>query len=301
MYDIFISYRRNGGEALACLLSEKLKRLGYKVFYDVESLRNGFFNEKIYDVIESCEDVIVVLPEHGLDRCKDKEDWVRKEIEKSITMGKNIIPVLMRNFKFPDDLPEGMKKLPFYNGVTASMEYFDATFDRLLSMLTIATKRNFINASYVLLYNSFSQNSKKRRIICNLDVDASAHAVLKANVNADNNNVAEYLYYGEAVETDNNIYVRLDNSESSEKIDIVLVKAAGKMKRYIGIMSALSPSMSPVSFKCVCVQKEDIEKINDNVLEIVLEHSNKEWNNNILAIESYQSNLFYSDSIFQDK
>ena len=51
-YNVFISYRREGGEALACLLCERLKKLGCSVFYDVESLRNGMFNEKIYKVIE---------------------------------------------------------------------------------------------------------------------------------------------------------------------------------------------------------------------------------------------------------
>ena len=42
-YQIFISYRRSGGEALAYLLNEKLSALGYKVFYDIESLSSGRF------------------------------------------------------------------------------------------------------------------------------------------------------------------------------------------------------------------------------------------------------------------
>ena len=32
---IFISYRRDGGEALAQLLNDRLKMLGYEVFYDI--------------------------------------------------------------------------------------------------------------------------------------------------------------------------------------------------------------------------------------------------------------------------
>lgn len=39
-YDIFISYRRNGGEFTAKTLRDKLEDLGYRVFFDVESLRS---------------------------------------------------------------------------------------------------------------------------------------------------------------------------------------------------------------------------------------------------------------------
>lgn len=60
-YDIFISYRRDGGDALACLISEKLKQLGYDVFYDVESLRAGLFNTKLFSVIDNCKDGAVAL------------------------------------------------------------------------------------------------------------------------------------------------------------------------------------------------------------------------------------------------
>ena len=131
-YQIFVSYRREGGESLAALLYERLTRMGYRVFYDVESLRSGDFNEKLLGVIEKCEDVLVVLPPNGLDRCIDNpEDWVRREIEHAMQCGKNIIPVLMRNFVFPDNLPESMAMLPRYNGVSANMDYFDAVLKKM--------------------------------------------------------------------------------------------------------------------------------------------------------------------------
>lgn len=37
-YEVFVSYRRDGGEALVCLISERLNQREYSVFYDVESL-----------------------------------------------------------------------------------------------------------------------------------------------------------------------------------------------------------------------------------------------------------------------
>lgn len=134
-YDIFVSYRREGGEALACLIAERLKQQGYTVFYDIESLRSGKFNERIYQVIEDCKDVVVILPPHALDRCTDSEDWVRKEISFAIEKGKNVVPILMRGFEFPNTLPEDIAELKNYNGITANMEYFDASFKKLIGML----------------------------------------------------------------------------------------------------------------------------------------------------------------------
>ena len=52
--DIFISYRRKGGEWFAYVIYLKLTDLGYSCFFDKESLRQDF---------------ILILPPHALDRC----------------------------------------------------------------------------------------------------------------------------------------------------------------------------------------------------------------------------------------
>ena len=131
-YQIFISYRRDGGESLAALLYERFARKGYDVFYDVESLRSGDFNEKLLSVIEKCEDVLLILPPGGLDRCiTDENDWVKREIEHAMKCKKNIIPIMMRNFVFPDNLPESLQMLPKLNGISANMEFFDAVVERI--------------------------------------------------------------------------------------------------------------------------------------------------------------------------
>lgn len=141
-YQIFVSYRRDGSEALACLISERLKQGGFKTFYDVDSLRSGKFNEEIFNVIDSCSDVLVVLPQNGLDRCKNQDDWVRKEIAYSIKKNKNIIPIMMRNFEFPEELPAEINELRNFNGISANMEYFDAAFSKLLSMVSSSKLTN---------------------------------------------------------------------------------------------------------------------------------------------------------------
>ena len=109
---IFISYRRDGGEVMAHTLNDKLTARGYQVFYDIESLKSGAFDTKLYEEIEACTDFILVLPKNGLDNCRYEADWVRCEIVHALKHKKNIIPLLVNGFTFPSELPSSMQILP---------------------------------------------------------------------------------------------------------------------------------------------------------------------------------------------
>ena len=129
--DIFISYRRDGGDMAAMYIYQALKDRGYDVFYDVEVLRSGKFNEALREYIGSCKDFILVLSPHALDRCEDENDWVRQEIAEAIRQDKNIIPVMMNGFKFPEKLPEEIASVRHHTGLTSSTEYFQESMNRL--------------------------------------------------------------------------------------------------------------------------------------------------------------------------
>ena len=137
-YQVFISYRRDGGEFLAGRVSDRLADKGYGVFYDLESMRSGAFDEQIYKAIDQCSDILLVLPPNGLDRCQNEEDWVRKEIAYSLKTGKNIIPLLMEGFVFPASLPEDIAAVSKEEGVKVDSHYFDAVMERLCSLLQSA-------------------------------------------------------------------------------------------------------------------------------------------------------------------
>ena len=136
MSQIFISYRREGGEIMAQLLYDKLIARGYTVFYDVESLKSGRFDSKLLEEIEKAEDFLLILPPGGLDRCVSEEDWVRQEIRSAIEHKKNIVPIMLRGFSFPTNLPEDIGEIARYNGVNfGTMEFFDAKIQRILERL----------------------------------------------------------------------------------------------------------------------------------------------------------------------
>ena len=68
--DIFISYRREGGDMTAMYIYQALKDRGYSVFYDVEVLRAGKFNEEL----------LKEIPEGGAPKpAKKKEDKKKKK------------------------------------------------------------------------------------------------------------------------------------------------------------------------------------------------------------------------------
>ena len=143
-YDIFISYRRDGGAETAKHLRDTLVEKGYKVFLDIESLRSGPFNTELYRVIENSKDVLVILPENALDRCVNKDDWVRLEIEHAKRCEKNIIPIMLTGFSFPDELPESIEFLRIQNGIAANIEYYDAFIKNVEKFLV---SRHFIPKS----------------------------------------------------------------------------------------------------------------------------------------------------------
>ena len=151
-YDVFVSYRRSDAFT-ANLVAEKLKALGYSVFFDVETLRGGTFNDQLYEVIENCNDMVLVLPPNALDRCISEEDWIRKEVCYAMKCKKNIVPVLLTGFEWPSPMPAGMEQLRFYQAVTAtSAEYFDMSIKKLATYLKSkpSIKRKLVTKLFVI-------------------------------------------------------------------------------------------------------------------------------------------------------
>ncbi len=111
-YDVFISYRRhsNGvyGVHIARSLQQELRAMGLNVFFDMEELTDGKFNEKLYDAIDNSKNVIFLMTEGALDRCVNEGDWVRNELEHVLKKGVNLIPVAPTGTRivFPKGLPE---------------------------------------------------------------------------------------------------------------------------------------------------------------------------------------------------
>lgn len=133
-YEVVVSYYTNAGETLACLINERLKQRKINVFYDTETSGNDCAQESVLKIVDNCDDFIIVLPQHSLDECNSENDRMRKIIAYAIQKKKNIIPVVMRNFAFPESVPKDIEELRTMKSVCADIDYFEETFERIFSM-----------------------------------------------------------------------------------------------------------------------------------------------------------------------
>ena len=142
-YDIFISYRRDGAEDFARSIYQDLKHKGYQVFLDRQNLMSGDYTAQVLEVISNCRDVIIILPEHALDRCQEEQDLFRKEISTAIRLNKNIISIVRQNFRFPPEssLPEDIRNFPRYEAIIENPNAYDSVLQRLCLMLKDSKKR----------------------------------------------------------------------------------------------------------------------------------------------------------------
>ena len=132
--DVFISYRREDGTALAMYLYEVLTQKGYRVFLDMNELKNGNYSDAIMEQILHCTDFISVLSPNALQGLDDK-DWVRKELACALREKKNVIPVMDPKFEFPDNLPKDIENVRMMNGIKFRMDFKDASIEKLESFL----------------------------------------------------------------------------------------------------------------------------------------------------------------------
>lgn len=174
-YDIFISYRRDGGFETAKHLYDLLTRDGYKVSFDLDTLRNGDFDTTLLNRIAECEDFILICDANVFKRTIEgqlerEKDWLRVELAEALRLSKNVIPIMLNGFtRFPNDLPQDIEKVRFKNGPQYDMAYFDAFYERLkhffkeapLDDITITQKTHNLETSLLLEHGWLCYNRKQ--------------------------------------------------------------------------------------------------------------------------------------------
>ncbi len=70
-YDVFISYCRDGGCDTAKHLYDLLVRDGYRVSFDIDTLRSGDIDIQLLERINQCKDFVLIVNQHAFDRTLD--------------------------------------------------------------------------------------------------------------------------------------------------------------------------------------------------------------------------------------
>ena len=131
---VFISYRRSASRHLARSIALDLRAHGYDVFFDVDTVDNGEFDQIVLHQIAAREHFVLVLSRGSLERCANEGDWLRREIEAALEHKRNIVPIMESGFNFATEskyLPESLRDLPRFNGIPLYHFYFDAAMETL--------------------------------------------------------------------------------------------------------------------------------------------------------------------------
>ncbi len=138
-FDIFISYRRDGGGSEARSIQQALDD-DYRIFLDVDRMPSGHFDEALLRTIASSPNFVVILSKTAFERIHLEGDWLCREIAHAITNKVNIVPVVLPGFHFPhpNALPEEIRELVRHDAVEYSHRYFHPTIDKIREHLKTA-------------------------------------------------------------------------------------------------------------------------------------------------------------------
>jgi len=151
---VFISYRRSTSQELARSIFMHLKYNGYDAFFDVNTMDNGAFDDIILNQIGARTHFISIISKGAFERCVNEGDWVRREIEEALRLGRNVVPIIWENCDFahetnflPAHIREDFRRL---SGLPLTHFYFDSGMgiltDRFLKPPTHAVKLKTISA-----------------------------------------------------------------------------------------------------------------------------------------------------------
>lgn len=130
VFENFISYRRKETMLEVKNIYDALRNRGYSTFCDVYTLDNGNFDEKLIQYVRTCTNYILVLGAHSLDRCREPNDWLLREIKTALESRRNVVIVFVGAVDLTS-LPKEIKELQHKNGLTFDVLYFDSFIDQL--------------------------------------------------------------------------------------------------------------------------------------------------------------------------
>ncbi|MBR3084801.1 MAG: toll/interleukin-1 receptor domain-containing protein [Kiritimatiellae bacterium] len=121
-YDLFISYRKDGGQDFARSLYDYYKNKGKSVFFyqAAQAKLTGYINAVTQDAVRRSDAVIFVLSPGFFNKCTDKNDGCRVELEAALDADKFIVPVRLAGYsgkKTPAGIPKRLREFGLLQGV----------------------------------------------------------------------------------------------------------------------------------------------------------------------------------------
>jgi tetratricopeptide (TPR) repeat protein len=138
---VFISYRRTN-KLWAIIIQEHLRNHDYDVYWDYK-VRSGAFEPILLNKITQCAHFILIVTPSALERCKDPNSVMHKEVERAIDSKRNIVPLRFDGVELPEieeSLTGKLQILTQYNMPPVSTDFYDGSMKMLRECLDIDLK-----------------------------------------------------------------------------------------------------------------------------------------------------------------
>lgn len=183
-YDIFLSYRRKDADGhsnvgTARTFKYEFENHQYEVFFDYKDCTDEYFQEIILPAIRTCRYFVLVLTRGCLERCKDEDDWLRREIKEAIKYRRKIIPITPDGEfgAWPKSIPESIKDL---DGLQITTIHTDSIFEENMAQL-IRNRMNPPQRRKAEGMENFPKLKVKSNLDCVMYVDEEERANISAN------------------------------------------------------------------------------------------------------------------------
>jgi hypothetical protein len=144
-YDVFLSYRREAGPGEARVLQSSLQARGKQCFLDVTEV--GADASTLLLQVAQIPNFLVILSPGALDQSTNPQDWLRQEIGQALRSGRNIIPVMLPGFVYPQNLPDDIGALTSYQGIEYNLRAFDPMLAAIMASIGSA---HLVKPQYVV-------------------------------------------------------------------------------------------------------------------------------------------------------
>lgn len=144
-YDVFISYKRNGGAEMAELVrAELLKRKfrSSRLFMDTYNLGEGDYMSNIDAAINDSANIIVIVTRDCFVGINEDSNWIH-EIKHALDSKKRLIPIYFDGITEikSSEVPDIISTFPKENAVPYVHQYARASFDHLASLIEKEPRR----------------------------------------------------------------------------------------------------------------------------------------------------------------
>lgn len=151
MYGIFISHKSKDW-ALAGRIYDCLSTRGYCPFLDVESLRQGDFDDALKQQIQNTPYFLLLLTPNTF-KSLSNDNWVIKEIRIALKSSCSFIMIATTDFKWPEQLPKDIEsirsnhiyfidRLNFFD-IMKKLTDSDLSVDKIVDIIDWQKKANF--------------------------------------------------------------------------------------------------------------------------------------------------------------